>query len=129
MTNHIISPEQSNHKLHRKVAAATLGAVLLAGAGGVEVNRHETADHISQEAKQFTYKGLFDHYKELGIKPEDVTVQPVGEFESTAPQIAEDLHAKDVETVAQEIYVQLDGKIKPGEMIVIPKDQLAPHRI
>lgn len=121
------SPEKPTHKLPRKVVAGTVGAImLLGGVAGVK----DSANHrASREVNQFTYKDLFDHYKDLGINPEDVTIQPVGEFETTAKQIAEHLYAKDPETVAQEIYVQLDGNIKPGEMIVIPNDQLEHGRL
>lgn len=126
MTKHNISPEKPKHKLSRKVVAATVGGMVLLGGGvaGLEniANKHRAA----REVKQFTYKDLFDHYKELGINPKDVTIQPVGEFETTAKQIAEDLYAKNPDIVAQEIYVQLGGKIEPGEMFVIPNDQLQP---
>lgn len=129
--NHNNSPEKPTHKLSRKAVATAVGAIVfLGGAAHLEdnISNHRKADHISQEASQFTFKDLFSHYKEQGIKPEDVTIQPVGEFEATAQQIAEDLYAKDVKTVAEEINFQLDGNIKPGEMIVIPNDQLAPPR-
>lgn len=133
MTN-IKSPEsKSPEKLHKGrnfVAGLGLGLMALAG---VEVNGYfedkAAKNHTAAELIQFSQKGLAQTYLEIEQRADSPEVRKIiiGDFETNPFKIAEHLYAKDIGVVAQEIYGQLDGHIKPGDVVILPSDQFNPE--
>ena len=118
----ITNTTEKLHKERKYIAGLLTGLVLF---GGVEtnqfVNNRITKSHTAKELVQFSHKDFSKHYLEEGIKDANVTNIVISNNETNPFRIAEDMRAKDVGVVAQEIYSQLDGTINPGDVVVIPK--------
>ena len=118
--------------LSDKTKAFAAGALTLALAFGVngikEGHENDNAKlHASEQLAQFGQKDFASKYLEEGIKSEDVKLVTITDIYNNPFRIAENLRAKDVAIVAEEIYSQLDGRINTGDVVVIPNDQLNPE--
>lgn len=118
------------------VASVMFGTLALVGAfeaGTAVVHVAEDAvngvkDNVHQagESGKFSKFHLNEHLEDAKIDPTTVTMRTVQATDTVPYQLARDMHAKDVRLVAGEINSQVGGErsMEPGEVVVIPNDQL-----
>ena len=120
-----LSRESTIAPWKRSVTIGSL-ALLATGAGEFAVIGIEKVTHANHETDTYSKKGIANHLKENKISPTSVQIHSIQHGEKTPTQVAEDLHAKDVATVAGEISGQVGGQdhMREGMDIAIPLDQL-----
>lgn len=128
----LAGPEDKNARIARNwkiVGGLVLTEVILVSALGINYynNINEAKEHTAKQLEHYSQKDLSMLYEEQGIEPTNVYKRTITDFDGEDPfAIARNMRAKDVGVVAQEIFGQLDGDINPGDVVIIPLDQLNP---